>query len=435
VTLATLKLVHWLRNRLRKRLKEIADLEGALATAEHAAANLAADQKRVAADREREIQLKIEGQKALAEFRRNAAEPDDQLRIVGEQTRKLERQLADMSATYDALAKVQAEMEGKMRSAGFSHWLDARGQRYMPETAVGVLAKSAEILDPVVAGIGRAVAMDAELAAEVEQLVPIAHSPLVSGVVSDIFVLVPVIPMLALAGRVSYSMHGLTALHYIFYLSWVFAVQCAGCFLVSLALAEEAIHYFQRTNEPAMIGVLFATAGLYTCFTFLHALVALVHSTPHNLAHLVAVNGIGYYFYTSVFRPAVLDRPADFPVLTHAAHAVAFLYIATARNAALQLDVPLQHELRALFGAAHAWLDETADAMRVSVLGGGGGVAAEAQPAAPRRLAGGDGAPSSYYSEAGGPALAPGESRSSAYGAATVPRPRYGHRGGGRAYR
>lgn len=422
VKVATLKLVKWLRNRLRKRLNEIADLETSMTTAEHAIANLAESQKRATQERKHEISEKRARQTALAEFRRTTYTPDAQLRIVRDQSGKLERQLVELGHVYEKLAAKQLEMEAQLRDAGFSHWLDARGNAYMPETAVGVLAKSAEVLGPVASGIGSAVAVEQELAREVDALLLLEEGSVVPGVVSDVLVLAPLIPIVALAGRLSCSMQGLSVLHYIVYLSAVFAAQAFICFLSSLALSDEAISHFQRTNEPALIAVLFLTAGLYTWYVFLHALLAVVYTTRRNIAHLALVNAIGYAFYHLVFQPAVLNRRAGLPVVAPAALGVVFLFLMTERNDVLRLDIPLQKELRATFDCARAWAEETVEAMGVALLGGGNGDVdySDSDAATYERDAARHRHHTAYHGASGMRPLAMGTSRSSAVSNATT---------------
>lgn len=369
VKTATQKLVLWLRNRLRKRLGELAELEDALKKLEHVAVEFEASKERVETERDAKIKKKVSSQKELASFRLQLVEPDVQLRIVDDQAKKLEQKMIDMKKTYDGLGKMQAELESKLREAGFSHWLEARGQEYLPETAIGVLSKSTEILEPVIEGIGRAVSIDHDLARDFDGIVPIIHSPLVTGVVSDIFVLVPLIPVLALAGRISFSVHRMTIVQFIFYISAAFSAQCFGCFIVSISLGEEAIQYFLKTNEPAVIGSLFLTAGLYSCFCFLHLLTALVHSTKRNIAHLLFVNGIGFFFYVHVFRRAVLNQGIKVPIAMHVVLCVLFLFIMTDRNASLGIEFPFQKAMQQALEDLYDWLDETFEAMKISVLG------------------------------------------------------------------
>lgn len=427
VQVATLKLVKWLRNRLRKRLNEVADLETAKATTDHAIANLAESQKRVSEEREHVIVEKRARQNELAEFRRTADVPDNQLRIVREQSAKMEHQLEDLGHVYDGLATKLTQMEVKLREEGFSHWLDTRGTAYMPETAVGVLAKSAEVLSPVASSIETAVAVEQQIAKEFDSLLPEDVSPVVPGVVSDVLVLAPVIPVVALVGRLSCSMHGLTVLHYIVYLSAVFAAQSGITFLCSLALGSDAIEHYQKTNEPVLIAMLFLTAGMYTWFVFMHTLLAIAHTTRRNVVHLCIVCTIGYMFYHLVFQPAVLDRHAGLPMLAPCLLALVFLFLMTERNEVLQLALPLQAELRAFFTASRSWAAETVDAMRVALVGDVAGplVAAvdldidsefERDAARARH-------PAAYYGQPRR-SLAMGSSRSSAVGPASVAHPR-----------
>lgn len=369
VQTATLKLVTWLRNRLRKRLGELAELEGALKKLKNVATHFEISTTRAESERATEIRKKGTSQKELARFRLKLVEPDVQLKIVGDQAKKLEWKMQDRVKTYDALGKMQAELESKLREAGFSHWLEARGQRYLPETAVGVLSKSTEILEPVIEGIGKAVAIDNHLAREVDDIIPIVHSPLLTGVVSDVFVLVPLIPVIALAGRITFMVHRMTVVQFIFYLSAVFAAQCLAFFLASVALGEEAIQYFLKANEPAAIASIFLIAGLYSCFLLLHVLTALVDSSARNFAHLTSAAGIGYLCHTHVFRRAVLNQDIHVPVVMHVAFCVAFLFILTDRNLTLGYHFPFQKAMKQVLDDVNDWMEETIQAMKISIMG------------------------------------------------------------------
>jgi predicted flap endonuclease-1-like 5' DNA nuclease/uncharacterized membrane protein YidH (DUF202 family) len=369
VKAATLKLVKWLRNRLRTRLREVADLEGEMGTAIHAVENLAEAHKNMSQARKDEIKHKLESSKVLADFRRQTVEPEDQLRIVKSQTKKLEKQLDGLGKTYNDLAKLHTNLQIRLRQAGFSHWLDARGKRYMPETAVGVLAKSAEILDPVMTSIGKAVEIDQELARELDEIVPKPHSALVVNFVSDTLILVPTIPILAVICRLCYSMNLLTAHHHVFILSAAFAVQAMSCFVLSLFFAEEAVHYFQRTNEPMMLAIMFLTSALYSAFIFVQVLIALTRHSRRSVTHCLLSTAIGYFFYLTAFRPSVLNDAVSFPVLMHAINSVTFTYIMTEKNEHLQVAIPFQTEIRAAFQQSHAWIAETIGAMEAALVG------------------------------------------------------------------
>eukprot|EP00173_Palmaria_palmata_P003167 Plantae.Rhodophyta-Palmaria_palmata.ctg329.p1 GENE.Plantae.Rhodophyta-Palmaria_palmata.ctg329~~Plantae.Rhodophyta-Palmaria_palmata.ctg329.p1 ORF type:complete len:505 (-),score=86.71 Plantae.Rhodophyta-Palmaria_palmata.ctg329:367-1743(-) len=369
VQTATVKLVTWLRNRLRKRLGELAELEEALKKLENVATHFELSTTRAESERANEIKKKVTSQKELASFRLQLVEPDVQLKIVGDQAKKLEKKMQDRIKTYDALGKMQAELESKLREAGFSHWLEARGQRYLPETAVGVLSKSTEILEPVIEGIGKAVAIDYRLAREVDDIIPIVHSPLLTGVVSDVFVLVPLIPVLALAGRITFSVHRMTVVQFIFYLSAVFAAQCLAFFLASAALGEEAIQYCLKSNEPAAMASIFLLAGLYSCFILLHILAALIDSSARNFAHLTVVVGIGYLCHIHVFRRAVLNQDIHVPVVIHVAFCIAFLFILTDRNLTLGYHFPFQKAMKQVLDDVYDWIEETIQAMKISIIG------------------------------------------------------------------
>lgn len=364
VKAATLKLVIWLRNRLRKRLVEARGLESDMRNEKERIANLTRDQTRIADERQAEIRSKIEQQKRLVKFRRQSAGPEEQMRIVRQQNTKLELQLHGLEDTYRSLVVTYHQVEQKVRQAGFSHWLDSRGKRYMPETAVGVLSKSTELIDPVIHGLGKAVEMDQEIANEVDGLVPVPHSRLFAGVLSDLLVLVPVVPILAVGWRFTSSMHGLSLAHHILLLSAVIACQSLANFLISLIVAEEAFSFFQRENEPIMVGILFLTGGLYLVYCSLLFLDLMVRGRSATLVQLVLASAGTAYFYATVFRLAVLDHAITFPALGHAVYGVLGLLAMTETNRDLKLNIPLQHDLDYVIHVCTSWLRETAAAMR-----------------------------------------------------------------------
>lgn len=152
----TKNLVKWLRNRLRNRLAEVADLEQELNTE-----NIMVDRlnKKIFGtyeERQREIKLKLYKQKKLKQFEKTAHGPDIELQEIENEKRILSEQLERVTRTYETLAHVDHDLRKKLHTAGLSHWLSSRGKEYMPETAVGVLARSAQILQPVTVGLERA---------------------------------------------------------------------------------------------------------------------------------------------------------------------------------------------------------------------------------------------------------------------------------------
>jgi hypothetical protein len=369
---ATLNLVKWLRNRLLMRLKEVADLEAKMVVTQGMLNSIAAKKQNAFSEREAEIRRKIESQKRLSDFRRKVEEPTEVYNSVTNKTRELEIQLKELGKSYDELAKTYVRLQTNIREAGFSHWLDARGRAYMPETAVGMISKSAEILSPVIHGIGRAVELDQKLAEEVEELVPIPHSVLFTGVLSDILILVPMIPILAVAVRVAYSVRELTILHHIVLLGAMFSTQGVGCFLLSLYLTEDALRYFQRTNEPVLIGILFVCASVYALFMLLLAVVCVAENKAESLVQLALSGGAGYYFYRMAFRPAVLDGQVAIPIVYYLFSSVLFLAIASERNRGIRIRFPLQSEVDVTLSLVKEWLRDTARAMAQLVFGRGG---------------------------------------------------------------
>jgi hypothetical protein len=369
---ATLNLVKWLRNRLVIRLGEVSDLQATMVVTQGMLNKIAEKKQNAFSEREAEIRKKIESQKRLYDFRRKVEEPTEVYNSVTNKTRELESQLQELGKSYDELAKTYVRLQTNIREAGFSHWLDARGRTYLPETAVGVISKSAEILSPVIHGIGRAVELDQELAEEVEELVPIPHSVVFTGVLSDILILVPIIPILAVAVRVAYSVRELTILHHIVLLGAMFSAQGVGCFLLSLYLTEDALRYFQRTNEPVLICILFVCASVYALFMFLLAVVCIAENKAESLLQLASSGGAGYYFYRMAFRPAVLDGLVAIPIVYYLFSSVLFLAIASERNRGIRIRLPLQSKVDGTLLLAKEWLRDTAQAMAQLVFGRSG---------------------------------------------------------------
>jgi hypothetical protein len=371
--MATFNLVVWLQNRLRSRMDEVADLETKMVAMRQVLSNIDERKRNASSEREVEIRGKIESQKQLADFRRKEEAPREVYKSITDEAHKLETELDELSKTYRALSQTYVDLQMKIHDAGFAHWLDARGRAFMPETAVAVLSKSVGMWNPVVHGIEKAVEIDRKLVDGVEKYVPMPPSPLFDGVLSDVLILIPVIPILALLVRLSYSIRELSVIHHIVLLAGMFAAQGAVCFTLSLVFAEDALRHLQRSNDTVLIGAMFASATAYIMFMLLLTLICAAENEAEGFLQLFLCAGAGTYFYRTAFRPSVLNRPVAVPAIYYVLCSVLFLYVASERNRATGLRFPLHGELNEFLGLVKAWLRDTATAMALLVLGRGAG--------------------------------------------------------------
>lgn len=365
VRLTTLKLVKWLRNRLRSRLDDIGESETEMDSGARLIQDLAEKKKHMAGQRSAEIKAKLESQKRLAEYRRTLEEPDGQLRVVESQTKKLSSQLDQLKKTYNSLAAVHTKLRQQLRTAGFSHWLDTRGKEYLPPTAVGVLSKSAEILDPIAHGLERAVDIDRSLSLDLEEMVPpLSDAHIFSAVLADVLVLLPLIPIFFLALRIWQTLHTLSVLHILFYGAAVFAAQTTICLLVSFYTGHEALRYFQVSNEPVLIAGTFLNALLFTCFIFLLAIVALLRRRRTDVAQVGASMLVGWHFYQAVLRPAVMDEAITYPAPSYLLYVAYFTIVMVDKNKTLQMRYPYEEHIDTVTNTLKDWGDETMRAIR-----------------------------------------------------------------------
>lgn len=361
---ATLHLVIWLRDQLRHRLAEVANVGTSISNFEHLFESMEKNQTHLSAEREKEIKKKIQSQKLVADYRRKEAEPNEELRNITNQTQGLEKELSKLSDEYQALTRVHLDLQNMLHRAGFSHWLDARGNKYIPATAVGVLSKSSEILDPVVRGIGKAIEVDHALALDAERLLPIGNSAFFVSVVSDALVLATFLPALFVIHRLWTSMNARTLVDHIFYLSCLFSLQSVSCLLLSLLFCEEPLLHLQKTREPLLVVVVFATSTLYSLFLFKLGVLTLLITSRSNVMQFVLSLCFGYQFFMLIVKPMVLERVISFPVGMYAVYAALFSYTWSEKSSVTKCSVPFGEHVHRAFDAAVYWISETTDAMR-----------------------------------------------------------------------
>lgn len=361
----TQKLVKWLRNRLRKRLEDVADLEGELATERIVLTKLSQNINSTSIDRHHEIQLKLKRSKQLKAVTASAHNPEKRLRSVEAEHAELEDRLAAARRAYDALASVHGGLRDRLRQAGLAHWLEARGSEYLPATAIGVLARSAALLDPVANGLHRAYDLDAELAAEVESLVPgLSPDSLIGRSVADLAMLVPLLPLFVIllrtaraAGRTSVAMAAALV-------ASVLAVCAIMALLASVALGKEALGVWQSKHDLAFAGgALIVQMGL-VALVALQAGMFLSHPNRAGGSTMVLTVGCLLHVWKRIFVPAMLHEHEQSCVLGNFVLAVALMAVALRCKAVAGVCTPWDESIVLLVQEGMKWMTETGDAMR-----------------------------------------------------------------------
>lgn len=361
---ATVKLVLWLRNRLRKRLEDVARMEEATETEKVLLRNLNQTILNTTAARSVEIRLKLETQKKLSDFRRKSEQPEHQLLSVQNRAKKLSDQLAILGETYNVLAMKHRKLRDKLRSSGFSHWLDARGKEYMPATAVGVLSKSTELFSPLAEGVERAVQLDKELAEEVEGLVlQLPQRSLLGKVLEDLVMLLPLLPMLLLVCKLLQTFNRLSVLHLAMYVATAFMTEAALLLLGSACLGREALRALQMAHGRLLLGGVFLNATMYVGYMMTQLLITMLRFSRVELAQSLLGVAVGSQYYNTLFRPCVTDTPVTITVLSHLMMAVNFGLVTYEKKRVLNVHVAWEEKINGVLVGLETWICETADAI------------------------------------------------------------------------
>lgn len=361
---ATVKLVMWLRNRLRKRLEEVATLEKEMETETILLESLQNNITDTASARKDEIRMKIKAQKRLTDFRRNTEEPERQLLLVQSQTKTLSDKMAQLGEIYNSLAEKHRMIREKLHAAGFSHWLEARGKEYMPRTAVGVLSKSVELFEPLSQGLGKAVNLDQNIAYGVESIVPIARNNIIVKVFEDVLMLIPIIPVFVVICKLVQTMHKLSVLHIVMYIATAFCAESVLLLLVSLCLGREPLQATQESHECLLITGLFINLILFVVYIFIQGLIAVLRSSRVEILQTVLAVAIGYHCYQTVFRPAVISEKINTTGVGYMMYIINFSLVIYEKKKTLNVQTPYEEEINELLLCVESWFWETVDAIR-----------------------------------------------------------------------
>lgn len=361
---ATVKLVTWLRNRLRKRLEEVATLEQEMEAEKILLENLQANITDTAAARSDEIRLKIKAQKKLTDFRRNSEEPERQLVLIQSQTTTLSDKLAHMGEVYNSLAEKHRRIRGKLHAAGFSHWLEARGKEYMPQTAVGVLSKSMELFEPLSHGIEKAAELDHSIAQGVESIMPMARDNFIVKVFEDMLMLIPIVPIFVVICKLLHTIHSISVLHIVMYVATAFCAESVLLLFVSLCLGREPLRAMQESNEALLIAGIFTNLILFIVYIFAQGLIAGLRSSRVETLQIVLGVAIGFHCYHTVFRPAMINGRITTSGASYLMYATNFCFVIYEKKRVLNVQIPYEEEINEFLLWIESWFWETVDAMR-----------------------------------------------------------------------
>lgn len=363
---ASVKLVMWLRNRLRKRLNDVARLEGDMQAERIVLQNLNESIVETASAREHQIRVKITTQKKISEFEQEKEEPEKQLLSIQDTTKKLSDQLATLGENYNFLGERRRKLQKQLREAGFSHWLDMRGKEYLPATAVGVLARSTELFEPLYRDLREAMLLDWRLASTVEGLIPsLAEQSLLRNVIEEFLMLLPTIPLIMAWGKACQKLYSLSIIHAIMYEAIGFTVEFCILFCSSVFLGREIIGYLSLSKYSKFVtAVVFMNTILYIGYVFSQILVSVLDGSKYEVFQTILSFSVGYHYYGVVFRPLMLNEKVQVTAIGHLLSVLAFGLVAYEKKKKLLLKAPLEDELNELFLSMENWGLETFEAMK-----------------------------------------------------------------------
>lgn len=394
----TRRLVKWLRNRLRKRLSEVADLEHEMATEEELLVGLNRSIEGTYAERQKEIKLKIARQKALKQFQisplgasssssSNPSSPaiiETELRAVESEKVGLSEQLARVTRTYETLAQVDKDLRKRLHTAGLTHWLRARGKDYMPESAVGVLSKSVEFLNPVASGLEKVYDLDVKAANFIPKRVRV-HQSTFGKVLIDALMLLPLLPLFILLCRARHSIlksSNFSNVHIALY---------SSTFLLFESIVLAIMFQFDKLSfTPPFITFVstFALILLLVCQCLLTLLSVATRSDTVELevTQCGLLLALVAHFWKHVFIPSVTsdhsqdgnissaslmtvyklaaDSPPPAGCTAHVVYAMVFGFIAQCKRNLLGWTCSLDDKAKVVIASISAWLIETFRAIK-----------------------------------------------------------------------
>lgn len=361
---ATKQLVKWLRNRLRKRLEDVAVLEENMETEKILLLNLNESIESISADREHEIQLKLETQKNLSLFRQTSDEPEREMKVVQDETEKLSNELIHLKHTYEMLATGRKELRRQLMSAGVGHWLESRGKEYMPDTAVGVLSKSVEVLSPVSQGLERAIELDRKVSKEVEGVILDPEASIIGKVIGDVAMLTPLVPILVVVCRVAMMLKTVSVVQVVMYTAGAFVLECIIVMLAMTLVGHEGLLEMQMTNEMGFVLGIFINCALFCGLMMMQALISAARPTRSDIAQTGALVLVGHHFLWHVFQPAMVSKAVTLDATGIILYTTCFTMVGLEKKRKVGLKTLVDKHVYSGIEYAWKWGRETAKAMR-----------------------------------------------------------------------
>lgn len=361
---ASNKLVKWLRNRLAKRVGEATDLTSSIKGQGELIETLKEAVQSTSGEREKDIRVKIERLKKLREYKKLSSKPMKELQAAQHESDNLSTELSHLQKRYDFLTVERERLKDRLEHSGLGHWLEVNGKEHLPATAVGVLSKSAQILDPLSRGAHEVIEMDKFISTMVENLLPTSESRMISKVVWDLVMLAPVIPMIIAFWWVNDALHEMSAYHAIFGSALVLTVTTLVHILASVIVGGEALSLMQQRNEVGCICFIMVISALLVSMIILQTMVTAVDSSSSDVSELLVTLTISFHWYLNVFQPAMVSLPIRMHVIEHILYLGGACFVGYKKKEKIKLQTGFDESLERFVEYMQDWLEETGEAVR-----------------------------------------------------------------------
>lgn len=362
--MTTRKLVKWLRNRLRKRLEDVVSLEEKCDIEQKLLIGVNKTIEYQALERRAEINVKLKTQSEIQNIRQHMNGLELRLQEVRSQNANLVEQLSHLKEVHNQLEGIRKKLEDKLISTGITNWLEKRGPNYMPATAAGVLSKSAKILDPVSRGLEEVIKLDELFSSGVESVVPIPKRSLLSEVIRDLALVLPVIPVIMLFWRIGQISQRLSVLHLVLYISAILAIESGFMFVLSICTGTEAVLELQKSYELLLATAVFIDIFLLFSMILLQVLVTTLRPSGSELMQAMLGLALGYHFFKAVFQPVALSKSPTVTTPALFMYSISFAVICFEKKATLRLGTRLDKHLNSVLLIVEGWVSETWEAMK-----------------------------------------------------------------------
>mmetsp|Transcript_3885 Transcript_3885/g.7435 ORF Transcript_3885/g.7435 Transcript_3885/m.7435 type:complete len:400 (-) Transcript_3885:567-1766(-) len=269
----------------------------------------------------------------LRELEKRSEKAVERIRSSRKEIARLEESIRGLREERERLKKREGVLNDMLRKSGLRRWFSLEGHNVLSKTAVGVLIRSADLMDPIASKLQGAAQRERAIIDRIG-----IRSPYVRGVLFLLFVLVPVVGVLAVLTIVSGYLSSLTVLHALTGLCAFFATQSFLLFFLSVLLRSEVTSLLQWNREKMFLGLLLVWAVLFLVFLYLFAH-QLSSSPDLNAAfQFIASIFVGYHFYVEVFRPAFLTEEVHITAIAYLTYCTVFVLIGADKGKLIGLD-------------------------------------------------------------------------------------------------